>query len=162
MHKDLYGSQLLELSSYPFHRTKNSMSMMIITMSIELRTLVRFVEQHQSDWHGEDQIRRDADYECAFDLLATNQIFNDANRLLMSYHLIRSFMFGKFFIGYSVISASFSTRWRWSVWSWFSWAAIKSVCCLDIHSSVLSDSGVSLESSVLSIGVRMWDDRRIE
>ena len=56
--------------------------------------------------------------------------------------------------------SSFSTRWYWSDRCWFSWAAIKSVCCLDIHSSILSDSDVSVESTVLSIGEKMWDDRR--
>ena len=30
-----------------------------------------------------------------FDLFASNQVFNDVYRLLMSYHLIRSSMFGK-------------------------------------------------------------------
>ena len=30
-----------------------------------------------------------------FDLLASNQVFNDVYRLFMSYHLIRSSMFGK-------------------------------------------------------------------
>jgi hypothetical protein len=37
-----------------------------------------------------------------------------------------------------------------------------SVCCLDINSSILSDRDVSLDSKLLSIEAKVFDERRIE
>ena len=50
----------------------------------------------------------------------------------------------------------------WSLCSWCSWAAMRTVCCLEIHSSILLERDVSLESILLLMGVIIWEDRRME
>ena len=62
----------------------------------------------------------------------------------------------------SPMATLFSTTLCWSLWSWLSWTTTKSVCCLEIHSSILSESDMSLESTLPLIRDMIWDVSRIE